>query len=517
MNRMGLESNLALFESEKYRNAIADSGDAIAIIDEGYYYIFASKTLMQYMGLTKAEIMGHTVPEVLGQEIFNTELKPYLDKCLQGKRMTFEMPFRTSRLGSRYFHLKCYPVNEKGVKTAVLVGRDITQLKRRERSLRWEREIFHIVLNGVNDILLVIDPQGIVITGCRYIDRQTGISVKSIIGQSVQNILTPDSYETVQKHLETWKNSNAHNEMWEAEVISRKGGTVPFEVRSTPVYEKGILKWIIVIARNILEREHMKEQSKRNYRELEVKLKTLSRESEEKMQQIREEFQQLSGRLLEDQERERNAIGRELHDEVGGYLTILGIYLSKMTKEPENPAWRAQFTQTLDEMVQYVRSLSHSLYPIMLEKGDLLAALEAYFESYGRRTEIRVIFKHKGLEERLPSHIEAVIYRIIQEALTNAVKHASADTVKVTVTRLKTIVKLYVEDNGHGFDVSKIMPEKSYGISGMKNRALFAGGNLEIQSVPEQGTIITAMLPIITSQRRKSLLLPRKNNTILPK
>ena len=89
---------------------------------------------------------------------------------------------------------------------------------------------------------------------------------------------------------------------------------------------------------------------------------TSKHKSDKKVRQTKGQFQALARRLLEDQERERNAIGRELHDEVGGYLTILGIYLSKMTKEPENKAWVQQFTQALDDMVQYVRSLSHSLY-----------------------------------------------------------------------------------------------------------------------------------------------------------
>lgn len=231
---------------------------------------------------------------------------------------------------------------------------------------------------------------------------------------------------------------------------------------------------------------------------------THSWKAEKKVRKMREDFQQLARRLLEDQERERNAIGRELHDEVGGYLTILGIYLSKMTKEPENKAWVQQFTQALDDMVQYVRSLSHSLYPVMLERGDLLSALMSYFESYQRRTGIKVIFRYKGLEERFPSHIETVVYRIIQEALTNVAKHASAEKVKVTVMRLKTVVKIYVEDNGRGFNVSKVMPEGAYGISGMKNRALFAGGTLEITSTPGEGTSVVSTLPIVKSSITKT-------------
>jgi signal transduction histidine kinase len=244
----------------------------------------------------------------------------------------------------------------------------------------------------------------------------------------------------------------------------------------------------------------MKNVSKENCTNLEERLKIVTRESEEKIQKISSEFQELSRRLLEDQERERNAIGRELHDEVGGYLTILGIYLSKMNKEPENTAWRKQFVLALDEMVQYVRSLSHSLYPIMLEQGDLLAAIVSYLDSYQRRTGIKCILKYHGLEERLPMHLEAVVYRIIQEALTNVAKHASAQKVKVNISRTKTSVKLSVEDDGRGFDVSKVRPARAYGISGMKNRALFAGGTLEVHSTPGQGTSVVSTLPIMQSQ-----------------
>jgi len=240
----------------------------------------------------------------------------------------------------------------------------------------------------------------------------------------------------------------------------------------------------------------MNEEVKNRNKKPKEKLKVIVRESEHKIKRMKEEFQQLSRRLLEDQERERNAIGRELHDEVGGYLTILGIYLSKMNKEPENKAWLQQFTQALEDMVQYVRSLSHSLYPVMLEKGDLLAALTSYIESYKRRTGIRVAFKHKGIEERLPQHLEAVVYRIIQEALTNVAKHSTAESVRVTVTRLKNEIKLLVDDDGRGFDVSKAMQAGGYGISSMKNRALFAGGRLDVESIPGRGTCVTSWLPI---------------------
>lgn len=238
--------------------------------------------------------------------------------------------------------------------------------------------------------------------------------------------------------------------------------------------------------------QNTKTRTKKSRRELEKEIKVL-----------KERFQQLAKRLLEDQERERNAIGRELHDEVGGYLTILGIYLNKIAKEPENKAWLQQFTQALEEMVQYVRSLSHSLYPVMLERGDLTAALTAYFDSYQKKTGIHTLFTCKGLENRLPSHLEAVVYRIIQEALTNVAKHAAAQQVKVEIIRTKNSVRFNVEDNGRGFDANKVLPKDAYGISGMKNRALFAGGTLEIKSTPGQGTSVNCVIPIVEPYKAK--------------
>jgi signal transduction histidine kinase len=306
----------------------------------------------------------------------------------------------------------------------------------------------------------------------------------------------PQSYAKVVRHLEEWKSFRARSREWEAEVVGRSGEVVPFEVHSTPVYEQRGLKYVVIIARNISERKSLEERLRSNYAELETKIGMLEQESQEKLREMKEEFNRLSGRILEDQERERHAIGRELHDEMGGYLTILGIYLGKMAKEPGNRAWQDQFTQAFDEMVQYIRSLSHSLYPVMLERGDLLSALMTYFENFQRRIGVKIDFKYRGLKERLPSHIEAVAYRIIQEALTNVAKHAAAQNVKVTIFRLKSVVKLSVEDDGRGFDLSRTRTEGAYGISGMKNRALFAGGNLEVESSPGRGTRVVSTLPV---------------------
>lgn len=493
---MNAKDELPRREFQSYRKVIADSADVVVGMDEGYSYEFANKAFLQYMGLSKAGIVGQTAPEVLGEEYFNREIKPHIDKSLRGKRTTFEISLTHSRLGKRYLHLKCYLVKVDGHRIVVVVGRDITRLRSREKALLWYRETYRIFMEKANDILLLMNPEGIITSCSKYVDTQTGLSAKDVIGHGVETMLTPASYEMVVRHLEEWRHKQAHSKNWVAELVSRDGTIIPVDIHSTPVYEGGNLKHVVVVARIIPEHKRTENELRNSCNDLEARLKELTRQYQERLRHMEEEIRLVSRRLLEAQERERNAIGRELHDEMGSYLTILRIYFGKIAKESGEKAFLEQFIQTFDEMVAYVRSLSHMLHPAILERDGLLAALEVHFSNYQRRTHIMVDFKHRGIRGRLPINIEMASYRIIQEALTNVAKHAAVEIVKVTVCQTKDILKGCVEDRGQGFDVSKV-GSTAYGLSGMKDRALALGGNLVVDSSPGQGTRVTFALPIV--------------------
>lgn len=479
-------------EYQLYQKVITDSGDVIAGMDERYAYLFASKAFLQYVGLSKADIMGRTAVQMLGE---HKELKTHIDKSLRGKRTTFEMPFTHSRLGNRFLHLKCYPIKENGIRAVVMVARDITGLKRREQALRSYQQMYRTFMDHATDILLLMDPDGIIISCSKFLDKQAGLSTKDVIGRSVQTLLSPASYEVAVMHIKDWKDHHARSQSWEAEVMGADGGVVLFDIHSTPVYKEGSLKQVVIVARNITEHKRIEEELKHSCSDLEARLEMLTRQSQERLRQMEEEFQQFSLRQLEAREREHNAIGHELHDEVGGYLTMLGLLLSKMAKESGGKVWMEQIMQIFDEMTEYIRSLTHTLYPVVLQRDGLLAALVEYFKSYQRRTSIKVNFKHRGIQRRLYPDIGTSVYRIVQEALTNVAKHAEVATVKVTLYQQKNIIRTSVQDNGKGFDISKIKSTTA-GISGMEDRALIAGGKLVVDSSPGQGTRVTYTLPI---------------------
>ena len=213
------------------------------------------------------------------------------------------------------------------------------------------------------------------------------------------------------------------------------------------------------------------------------------------------QLQTLSRRLVVAQEAERRRIARELHDEIGQELTGLKLML-EMSVRATDAQIRYGLSDVIDlasKVLQQVREMSLSLRPSMLDDLGLLSALTALFERYTHHTNVRVIFKHAGLDKRrrFAPEIEIVAYRVTQEALTNVARHAGADQVQVTVCVTNETLMAQILDEGNGFDLDSVRAKGcSSGLSGMSERALSVGGHLSIKSSPGRGTCIAAELPL---------------------
>lgn len=213
--------------------------------------------------------------------------------------------------------------------------------------------------------------------------------------------------------------------------------------------------------------------------------------------------QRLGERLFDAQESERRALARELHDHVGQELTALKMLLSLAQRDPAaSEHVLKEAGELVDELVWRVRGLSLDLRPTVLDDLGLRAALEAYFERYSARTDIRVRFEHGGLETRLPHRVETTAYRIIQEALTNVTRHSRSRHAFVRAVTGGTMLVVQVEDHGGGFDVETALASgTSSGLSGMRERAELLGGHLTIESAPGQGTVVTGWLPVTRTEQ----------------
>ena len=214
---------------------------------------------------------------------------------------------------------------------------------------------------------------------------------------------------------------------------------------------------------------------------------------------------QLLNRAINAQEDERKRIARELHDEYGQLLTLLKIEIetSEDMALPVQSKLREKLRHAsalVAEGLEDLRRLTLNLRPYLLDQLGLVAAIRAYAQPYLGDAGIQLEFKTKGLSHRLASHIETALFRTIQEAIHNIVRHAEARNVKIQLEVTTDKITVSIKDDGKGLDVDNLSLSgtrtQPLGILGIQERATLLGGNFNIESLPGQGTCLTVEIPI---------------------
>jgi signal transduction histidine kinase len=205
--------------------------------------------------------------------------------------------------------------------------------------------------------------------------------------------------------------------------------------------------------------------------------------------------------LVTAQEDERSHLARELHDQAGQSLTNLLIRLKAIENLSEEKAVKQQLRDVLgliSDTIDDIRDLSYSLRPPALEEFGLVAAIEALVEDISEQTGMKIRFKNR-VEEKYPRNIEMVLFRIVQEGITNVVRHAEADEVIIEFEPRGNLAYIKIEDNGKGFDLLNITANKGkrhLGLISMNERAELIGGKLDVYSEIGMGTVIEVNVPI---------------------
>jgi signal transduction histidine kinase len=219
-------------------------------------------------------------------------------------------------------------------------------------------------------------------------------------------------------------------------------------------------------------------------------------ESQDSLRASQERYRSLSRHLLEQQEHERGALARELHDQLGQSLVAILLNL-KAFKDELSPASRARVPESMriiKKMIEQVQTLAFELRPSMLDEFGLVLALRNLVTRHGERAGVRASFTATPTNLRAPLEIETACFRIVQEALSNVARHARAGKVEVTLTARDDALDVTVRDDGVGFSVERL--RTGLGLVGMGERAGFAGGRLDIESAPGDGTTLRARFPL---------------------
>jgi len=203
-------------------------------------------------------------------------------------------------------------------------------------------------------------------------------------------------------------------------------------------------------------------------------------------------------RVVSGQELERRRLARELHDETGQALTsiLLGLRaVEEAGSDQDMSAAAANLRDLVVGTLQDVRRLAVQLRPKALDDFGLVAAVERLAQTFSEASAIRVDLEARLGEERLPAEVETTLYRIVQEALTNIVKHAGASRVSILLVRRSGTATVVIEDNGQGFDPADLREERM-GIVGMRERVELHEGRLTVESTPGTGTTLVAEVPL---------------------
>ncbi|HEX3186229.1 MAG TPA: PAS domain S-box protein [Pyrinomonadaceae bacterium] len=472
----------ALRESEeRYRDLVENSRELICTHDLDGTILSVNRSARTLFGYELHEFVGlMNIRDILEPEV-RDEFNMYMQRILNEGATSGTMLIQT-RSGDHRVLEYYNSLRTEGVAAPIVRGiaRDITETRKAEQALRESEERYRELFENSKDPIYVHDMNGIYTSVNRAAEKLSGYSREQIVGKHFSEFMTSQHAQHVQRQLQK-KLESAGETTYEIEMITKKGRSVPIEISSRLILEAGVPVGVQGCIRDISEKRKAQE-AERNY----------------------------SRRVIEAQEAERRRISRELHDQVGQILTAVKMNLHALQHKCTQPEILVSINENLkviDEAVDQIRDLSVDLRPLLLDDLGLVVALRWYLERQTRNLGIPAKFVSGSLDEddRFSSELETACFRIVQEGVTNIVRHARATRISVRLERVVSDLILLITDDGAGFD-SRMLRSGSgtatLGLRGMEERAQAVGGTITIDSAPALGTEICARFPMKGEKRR---------------
>jgi signal transduction histidine kinase len=220
----------------------------------------------------------------------------------------------------------------------------------------------------------------------------------------------------------------------------------------------------------------------------------------------REALEKVSGQLIDAQEKERRRLARELHDDICQRLAMLSLKIEKVTKgwgRGQSPAHQLeQIWQQCSDLTVDVQALSHELHPSILDNLGLVTAIRSFCREVSEHSGVVVEFDGRDVPASLPSEVSLSLFRVVQEALHNAVKYSGQKHFEVRLQEVSGDIELQVRDEGVGFDATLTQSGGGLGLVSMAERIHQVNGTLTIDSHPNAGTRIRARVPLTPQKAR---------------
>ncbi len=380
-----------------------------------------------------------------------------------------------------------------------------------EKALRDSEARYRRLYHHTPAMLHSIDINGRIVSVSDYWSEVLGYQRDEVIGRRLTSFFSEESRRYAEQEVfpEFFKTGFIQDVSYQ--FVKKDGQTIDVLLSAIADRdEQGKIIRTLAVSIDVTERKRAEEALKLAKEELSQYSKDLERQVQNRTREIhdnlialkkaQERLRRLSAGIMANQEKERSAIARELHDELGQVLTALrmdSVWMQERLKESDAEASQRALTmcQLIDKNIEDVRGMAFRLRPGVLDDLGLVDALEWYTSDFERRTEITCVFEHDQVPP-LSETMATAAYRITQEAITNVARHASASRVEVVLKARNSTLILAIADDGCGFNPLELSDSEGLGVAGMRERASLVGGSLEVHSEPDGGTRVLFEVPI---------------------
>jgi PAS domain S-box-containing protein len=458
---------------EKFSKAFRQSPMALAITSAtDHRYIEVNESFERFSGWRREELIGRT-PFDIGLWVDPQErdrLASYVQD--EGSLRLFESHFRMRDGTIRAGLVGAELIELDGEQCVLAVGMDVTEQKLAAEALRESEERFRLVADTAPALIWMSGTDKL----CTFFNKGwldfTGRPIEAELGNGWTEGVHLEDFRAC---LETYTQSFDRREKFSMEFrLRRYDGEYGWvlDIGVPRFNQDGSFAGYIGSCIDVTERKRAEEV-----------------------------LSGVSRRLIEAQEQERTRIARELHDDIGQRLALLNIKLGQLQQNsPDLPAelhgHMGELRMQTSEIARDVQSMSHELHSSKLEYLGIANAMKALCHEFSDQQNVEVVFAHDEVPRTLPQEISLCLFRVLQEALQNAVKHSGVRHFGVELRYESDAIDLTVRDSGSGFDVQQAMKTRGLGLISMAERVKLVDGRLSIDSQPNCGTTIHARVPL---------------------
>ena len=428
-----------------------------------------------------------------------------------------EMSYGDERIRQGVYSIQIFPLYENFLAVAF---ENVTVRRQSEHALSESEERFRLLVQSVREYAIFqLDPLGQIVSWNSGAERLKGYRAEEVIGKQLSLFYPPEDVQSgkpARLLAEAAQRGQSEDEGWRV----RKDGSRfwAYVVVTALRNAKGSLQGFAKVTRDMTE-WHGKEETLEKAKELlelrfrqrtavlaqvnhELRTEIAERaRAEEQLKASLEQLRSLAAHIQSVREEERTSVAREIHDELGQSCTAIKMDLAlighKLTKRQTKLRAKVDTAVSLvDEMIGTLREIASKLRPRTLDDLGLNAALEWQAQEFESRTGIPCRVALLREPPSLDTERSTAIFRIFQESLTNVARHAHATRVEARLEKEGDYLFFQVRDNGIGFDPQAAKSRKSFGLVGMRERALLLGGELKIEGVPGAGTTLTLRIPL---------------------